>query len=333
VQVFLSYRRSDAGGHAGRLADSLAARLGVDHVFQDVQAIAPGEDFTSAIDRALDHSNAVLAVIGPGWLDAAGPEGDRRLFEPGDYVHLELARALDRGVPVVPVLVGGAALPAAGDLPADLGSLVHRQAAVLHDATWHEDVGGLVRRLEGERPTPTGRRARRRWPVAAGIGAAVVLVAGVTWWWQAGGDDTTGGGGITVHCPGPEGDGWQAMTPLGGEATTPTDPEGTLTFRVHDARWRATGERTWQVVLDMTMENGTPGAHYNGDWLYTAVVVAQREFPTTCFSASPDLVEAGRIGDATVGFDVACPPTGPIEVSVSDGTDLAVSDDGQVADC
>jgi len=41
VQVFLSYRRGDVPGHAGRLADALRQRLGANSVFQDVVAIAP----------------------------------------------------------------------------------------------------------------------------------------------------------------------------------------------------------------------------------------------------------------------------------------------------
>ena len=73
MQVFLSYRRGDVPGHAGRLADALRQRLGNDSVFQDVVAIAPGQDFTTAIDHALDDCDAVLAVIGPGWLTAATP--------------------------------------------------------------------------------------------------------------------------------------------------------------------------------------------------------------------------------------------------------------------
>jgi hypothetical protein len=176
VQVFLSYRRGDVGGYAGRLTDALRQRLGADSVFQDVVAIAPGQDFTVAIDRALDDCDAVLAVIGPGWLTAATPQGAPRLFDADDYVRLELARALDRNVRVVPVLVGGAALPAASELPDDLKGLVRRQAVVLHDETWHQDVNGLVGSLRGEPAVPTTRRPR--WLVPGAAVAAVLVVLG-----------------------------------------------------------------------------------------------------------------------------------------------------------
>jgi len=113
VRIFLSYRRGDVGGYAGRLADALHERMGSKSVFQDVLDIAPGQDYTAVIDRALDNSDALLAVIGPGWLAASTPQGSPRLFAGDDYVRLEIARALDRDVRVVPVLVGGASLPAA----------------------------------------------------------------------------------------------------------------------------------------------------------------------------------------------------------------------------
>ena len=120
MRVFLSYRRDDVGGHAGRLSDALVDRLGRDQVFYDVTTIGAGRDFTMAIDQALASSDATLAVIGPGWLRAATADGSPRLFEPDDFVRRELARALASGLPVVPVLVGGAALPAATELPDDL---------------------------------------------------------------------------------------------------------------------------------------------------------------------------------------------------------------------
>ena len=68
MRIFLSYRRSDVGGYAGRLYDALVQRLGPKNVFQDVSGIGAGHDFTEVIHRALDESDAMLAVIGPGWL-------------------------------------------------------------------------------------------------------------------------------------------------------------------------------------------------------------------------------------------------------------------------
>jgi hypothetical protein len=103
VRIFLSYRRSDVGGHAGRLSDALNTRLGPDNVFHDVMDIAAGRDFMTVIEEALDRCDAAVAVIGPGWLTAATPDGRPRLFQPDDYVRLELATVLRRDLPVAPV--------------------------------------------------------------------------------------------------------------------------------------------------------------------------------------------------------------------------------------
>jgi hypothetical protein len=133
VRVFVSYRRSDVGGNAGRLCDALDNRLGRDMVFHDVSAVAAGRDFTVEIDAALASSDAVLAVIGPGWLSATTPDGRPRLVDPDDFVRRELVAALRTDTPVVPVLVGGASLPSADQLPDELAGLAQRQAVVIRD--------------------------------------------------------------------------------------------------------------------------------------------------------------------------------------------------------
>lgn len=158
MRIFISYRRDDTAGRAGRLFDVLVSRLGGRNVFQDVAAIAPGADFTQQVADAIAKSDAALVVIGSEWLTIRGPDGTRRLDEPGDYVRGEIGAALAAEVPVVPVLVGDAQLPAPGDLPEELRPLVNRQAARIRDDSWHQDVDALVRRLEGESVVETPRR-------------------------------------------------------------------------------------------------------------------------------------------------------------------------------
>jgi hypothetical protein len=337
VRVFLSYRRSDAGGYAGRLADTLTGRLGPRSVFQDVTAIAPGQDFTLAIDRALDGSDAVLAVIGPDWLAADPASGAPRLRQPGDYVRLELARALERDVRVVPVLVGGAELPAADDLPGDLRGLVQRQGVVLHDPTWHEDVDGVVRSLRGEPAVPA--RPTRRWVGAIAV-AGLVAAGGATWWWQArdiaGTEGTTGSEEGYDPCPSADGAGWHALT-LGEDPAAQVDDAGdSLVFIVDDARWQGLESGTWLVTLDTEMENASAEDMAHGSWHYESLVVAQRQFEVTCFSADPAFVEPTRVGDAVVGFEVRCEPAGlvELEVSISESREtLAVTGDSEPGEC
>jgi hypothetical protein len=94
--IFISYRRDDSAGHAGRLADRLGQRVGPDHVFRDIEDIAAGEDFVACLERKLDECQVVLVLIGPRWL-AVGAGGRPRLFDEQDWVRREIARALDRG--------------------------------------------------------------------------------------------------------------------------------------------------------------------------------------------------------------------------------------------
>ena len=159
MKIFLSYRRDDTGGRAGRLFDVLVARFGAQNVFQDVSSAAPGFDFTERVEQAIATSDAVLVVIGPAWLDSATADGRRRIDQPDDFVRHEVGSALASGMPVVPVLVDDAELPLADRLPDDVRGLVHRQAVSVRDESWRQDVDDLVRRLEGR---DVGIRAVRR---------------------------------------------------------------------------------------------------------------------------------------------------------------------------
>jgi predicted ATPase len=147
--VFLSYRREDSAGHAGRLADNLLDRYGAGSVFMDVESIEAGADFTEAISRAIAGADAVLVVIGPGWLDSAGPEGARRIDAEADFVRREIEGALAAETRVIPVLVGGATMPAEEGLPPSIAALARRNAIELQDRRWREDVDALIDVLEG----------------------------------------------------------------------------------------------------------------------------------------------------------------------------------------
>jgi len=126
--IFISYRRADTEGFAHAIYNLLAPEFGAEHIFMDVDAITPGQDFVAVLEQAVNRSDVLLALIGPKWLDIAGPDGGRRLDNPGDFVRIEIASALARGITVIPVLVGGAAMPAEASLPDDLKPLSRRQA-------------------------------------------------------------------------------------------------------------------------------------------------------------------------------------------------------------
>lgn len=139
--LFISYRRCDTTGEAGRLAESLEQQLGSASVFRDADDIVPGEDFVVTLESELAGTRAVIVLIGKQWLG----ELTARLKRPEpDYVRIEVATALRLGKTVIPVLLNGAELPAAEALPDDLRSLVRRQVLNLRDEAWAQDAGRLA---------------------------------------------------------------------------------------------------------------------------------------------------------------------------------------------
>ena len=142
--VFLSYRRIEREW-ADRLTRNLANRFGADLVFQDVEDIEGGQRWRDRIDEAIEGSEVVLVAIGPHWL--VDQAGQRRLDDPGDVARAELVEALELDKPIVPVLIGGAAMPDAHDLPELLSELTERQALHLDDTTWNVDLEALLERV------------------------------------------------------------------------------------------------------------------------------------------------------------------------------------------
>jgi hypothetical protein len=180
AHIFLSYRRDDSAGFAGRLADAIEAKFGDGSVFRDVDDIRPGEDFIHAIESHLQQVGVVLVMIGPRWLDA---DGRRRLDDPGDFVRQEIQAALESGKPLIPLLVGGARMPAEADLPAAIAALSRRQAVVLSDSNWRGDVERLMASLSTLLPDGAVAHHTRRWML--GLGGAVVGLAALAWAIQA----------------------------------------------------------------------------------------------------------------------------------------------------
>jgi Flp pilus assembly protein TadD len=180
-RIFISYRREDAAGDAGRLADHLHRRFGKAQVFLDIDTIDPGTDFVKVLRSSLEETAVVLVVIGPRWTLLVDRSGARRLDSPNDFVRLEVEASLGRNIPVVPVLVQGATMPRVEDLPASLAPLVTRQAASLDHAEFHDDAERLCDRLEAVMGSGKSTRMvtwRRWWPAAAVATVIVAALAG-----------------------------------------------------------------------------------------------------------------------------------------------------------
>jgi WD40 repeat protein len=156
--VFISYRRDDTAKQATWLYDQLTEHFGALQVFKDVQTIQPGDDFVEAINAELSSAGALLALIGDKWLTP-------RLHDAYDYVRLEIEAAFAGSVRVIPILVGGARMPDAGDLPASIARLARSQAVELTvEDKWSQLsqlISVLANTLSPAEPPPTAPRLAR----------------------------------------------------------------------------------------------------------------------------------------------------------------------------
>lgn len=182
--IFLNYRRDDTAGHAGRLFDRLNHRF-PGRVFRDVDGIAYGLDFVEEIERKLASCQVLIVLIGKHWLTLKVEGGGRRIDDENDFVRLEVATGLRRKIRVIPVLVHGASMPRAAELPDDLKPLAKRNALEVTEPDFDNDAARLIRTLEealGEQParaaqeprTPPDRK-KSRVALFVGLGAAALI--------------------------------------------------------------------------------------------------------------------------------------------------------------
>jgi len=146
--VFISYRRDDTSGYAGRLYDQISAAFGADHVFIDVATIEPGSDFVEVIEQRVSACDALIALIGKNWLASKDEQNRLRLGSSNDFVCVEIIAALKRNVEVIPLLVGGAKMPLQQELPESLQRLARHQAVEVSDAHFIREVADVIQSLE-----------------------------------------------------------------------------------------------------------------------------------------------------------------------------------------
>ena len=201
-RILISYRRDDSLDRASSLYQSFVARWGQERVVMDTGPVAPAS--AEKIERVLDDCALVVVVIGKSWTSLAGLGGRSGTLHAADEIPcIEAAAALKRGMRVIPVLVGGARLPEAGELPEDLCGLGQCSAIDLRDSAFDRDVAilmDIIDRLLAEPAEPAaqpavssapteplakpaaaqpGARGKRllRWAVPAGV----VVIAAVIW--------------------------------------------------------------------------------------------------------------------------------------------------------
>jgi formylglycine-generating enzyme required for sulfatase activity len=149
LKVFISYRRDDSAGNAGRVHDRLEREFGRDLLFMDVDSVPLGVNFVKVLGEEIAKCDALLAIIGPGWLDARDENGNRRLDSLDDFVRIEIEMALKRGIPVIPILLEGTRVPKAHRLPDGLKELALRNGIDIRHASFRDDMERLIRGLKG----------------------------------------------------------------------------------------------------------------------------------------------------------------------------------------
>jgi TIR domain-containing protein len=162
TQIFICYRRDDSAGYTGRIQDRIKRDLG-DVLFVDVYTVPLGVNFVKFLHEAVARCAVLIAVIGSRWLDAQDEDGKRRLDNPNDFVRIEIGAALQRNIPVIPILLDGIKMPRANQLPNDLEELAVRNALDVHQASFHSDMDRLIGELKAQIAEAAVAGPHSRW--------------------------------------------------------------------------------------------------------------------------------------------------------------------------
>jgi hypothetical protein len=189
ASVFISYRRNDSRYQARMIYGAFQQAVPRDRLFMDVDSIPPGADFVGVLQSWVTQCEIMLALIGPGWIEATDPKtGRMRLDDPNDFVRIEIREALSRNIPVVPVLLDETPMPKIEQLPDDMKGLVRRQAEFVAYRTFDADVRRLIKELGlGSTDEPamssTGRigSLRSNQVMLGWLGGALVVAATGLW--------------------------------------------------------------------------------------------------------------------------------------------------------
>ena len=181
-KIAISYRRKDSDAITGRIRDRLAQHFGERSVFMDIDNIPLGIDYRDQIQKELNTADVLLVIMGPLW---SGPTegGPARIHDPADPVRVEVETALRHGIPTIPVLVGGAAMPGSSELPETLASLRYRNAATVEAGVdFNPHIDRLIRAIDqiksGQPAAGTAQapRANRTVVIAAAAAVAAALL-------------------------------------------------------------------------------------------------------------------------------------------------------------
>jgi TIR domain len=180
LRIFISYRREDTSGDAGRIADRLRRDLGDDTVFIDVDGVHLGVDFVKQLTEEVASCDVLLAVIGRDWIGSLDETGARRLDNPHDFVRIEIGAALQRDIHVIPILMNGTKVPRLDQLPEDIAPLANRNGLEVRHSSFHRDLDPLLLDLETIEAKQRLEQAPPPGPVAQNV-LHTIVIAAVKW--------------------------------------------------------------------------------------------------------------------------------------------------------
>ncbi len=171
--IFMSYRRHDARAVSEQLYRDLSDVFGKTKVFRDSNTLMPGLDFTQEITKHIQSAKVMIVLIGHHWLTDSDPTGLHNLDSPTDYVRREILAGIAQDIPIIPVLIDGAKMPSAQELPPDLLQLERCQAFEITTTRWKYDVSQLIQQLESLLGTTWQKGASSLVGVGSGLATAV----------------------------------------------------------------------------------------------------------------------------------------------------------------
>ena len=326
--IFISYRRDDSEGEAGRLFDDLVRSFGEDSVFMDVSGINPGMDFRKAIDDNVAACGVLLAIIGPAWCSVKNSTGERRLDDPNDFVRLEIASALARKIAVIPVLVHEAKMPRPEELPDNLKDLAYRNSVEITHTRWNSDVQLLTNALSAyvaptapadtkpvhatvavQLPPPTSPPGNpepsrpSNVPLILGIVAAAVLALGMVGYFMFRPPHPVPNPGPTP-APTPSPAPVNTTSPLAGTwtNTTPVAQNGLSKLEISSTGGQSLSIHAWGKCGQLECDWGTQPATFDGQqtqasWQFGAPAAGQAAKRTATVTMKPG---TGQQLDVTV---------------------------------
>jgi hypothetical protein len=149
-RIYVSSRRSDSVSIPGRIIAKLRESFGAENI-----AVSGDVSLATQIEEEINACDVLLVIIGSQWTRIVNSYGFSSLFDPEDFVRLEIETALRVGCRVIPVLVNTDEMPSKAVLPGTLAALATKQTVLVRDigSAFDKDTQSLLEVIRGSKDT------------------------------------------------------------------------------------------------------------------------------------------------------------------------------------